>query len=96
MPTLKEKVEELKKTVTELKEVVEGLSKISSFESSQEVINEGKEEIRKKIDAGITGIENTTSRIVGAVPEILMEFCRTLEEELGVNLVSLEKKIKDI
>lgn len=99
MPTLKERVENLEKINGEMREKLEELETIAKtlaesdgLESAQKIIQEAREKIEEAIKEGKTEI----ARMSGGIPEVLDGICTTLENELGVNLVLLRKKIKEL
>lgn len=82
-PTLRERVEELEGVVRRIQAM---FPDIQGVESTVEGV---KEKIERVIQEKIDEIEKAK----GSIPEILIEICKVLEEELGINLAHIRKMI---
>ena len=93
MPTLKERVESIEEILEKL-----GLGPvdINLEETLEETI---KKTIRAELEEAkkeLTEMKEEYSRHISGIPEILDEICQTLENELGLNLVVLRKRIREL
>jgi len=79
---MEEGMEKLNKAINELNNIKE----------SEDEAVEKNEDRFKKIEDQVSGLENSLK----SIPEILLEICRTIENQSGTNLIVLTKKIKNL
>lgn len=87
--TLKERVEKIETILNKL-----GLDVFTTDLDNK--IQETIEDALKEAKAELNEIKVKASTQIGNIPEILDEICRNLENETGINLVLLRKKIKEL